>query len=493
MPLRPVRINLEAIDRFSKPMNAMTARMKAFRAPIRSLQRSFRALSEESGLTRLGSVIGSVARKVAVLGAAAGALGIAGFKKFLAVGEDFVDTSAKLGIGIEALQELRFAADQSGVSAGTLDTAIVKLNKSTAEAAAGKGDAAKAYRALGIAVRDTSGKIRPATELLPAIEAGLAKIQDPAIRTRIVMALFGRGGAEMIKLLGRGVGTLRSLREEAQALGIVMSEETALAAEETGDQLSKLLGVAKGVGFLLAGALVPDVLRLTKASLAWVTANREVIRTGVLDFVNRFRDGVRETMAVLVPFLATVRSVVNALGGLKGIVTVLAVLFGAKLIFGVVQFAVALSALGLTVGGVLVALAGISLAVAAIAGLALVVVHHWEPIKAFFLGIADDVASAFERKVESIRNLFSGLLEWIRSVFSTISDLIPDFVKQGLALPFQGSIDGAALAGLGGGEQTVGGKVQIELLGNTPARVSSVESRDNTLLEIITGRAHLGG
>jgi hypothetical protein len=64
-------------------------------------------------------------------------------------------------VGVEALQELRFAAKASGVEQQTLDMALQRFTRRAAEAAQGTGEAKDALAQMGIALRDQSGKPAP--------------------------------------------------------------------------------------------------------------------------------------------------------------------------------------------------------------------------------------------------------------------------------------------------------------------------------------------
>src|SRR5262245_58277785 len=67
-------------------------------------------------------------------------------------------TADKIGVGVEALQELRFAAKASGVEQQTLDMALQHFTRRAAEAAQGTGEAKDALAQMGVALRDQSGK-----------------------------------------------------------------------------------------------------------------------------------------------------------------------------------------------------------------------------------------------------------------------------------------------------------------------------------------------
>jgi hypothetical protein len=63
------------------------------------------------------------------------------------------ETASKIGIGVEALQELRFAASLAGVEQQTLDMALQRFVRRVAEAANGTGEAKDALAQMGIALR----------------------------------------------------------------------------------------------------------------------------------------------------------------------------------------------------------------------------------------------------------------------------------------------------------------------------------------------------
>ena len=74
-------------------------------------------------------------------------------------------TADKIGVGVEALQELRFAAKASGVEQQTLDMALQRFTRRAAEAG-GTGEAKDALAQMGIALRDQSGNLRRSEDLL---------------------------------------------------------------------------------------------------------------------------------------------------------------------------------------------------------------------------------------------------------------------------------------------------------------------------------------
>jgi hypothetical protein len=94
-------------------------------------------------------------------------------------------TADKIGVGVEALQELRFAAKASGVEQQTLDMALQRFTRRAAEAGQGTGEAKDALAQMGIALRDQSGNLRSSEDLLGDVADAFARVEDPAERVRL--------------------------------------------------------------------------------------------------------------------------------------------------------------------------------------------------------------------------------------------------------------------------------------------------------------------
>jgi hypothetical protein len=120
-------------------------------------------------------------------------------------------TADKIGVGVAALQELRFAAKASGVEQQTLDMALQRFTRRAAEAAQGTGEAKDALAQMGIALRDQSGNLRRSEDLLTDVADAFARIEDPAERLRLAFKLFDSEGVALVNLRD-GSGALEKKR-----------------------------------------------------------------------------------------------------------------------------------------------------------------------------------------------------------------------------------------------------------------------------------------
>jgi hypothetical protein len=153
------------------------------------------------------------------------------------------ETASKIGIGVEALQELRFAASLAGVEQQTLDMALQRFVRRVAEATNGTGEAKDALARMGITLRDQSGSLRRSEDLLGDVADAFARIEDPAERVRLAFKLFDSEGVALINLLQDGSGALEEMRERARALGIVLDEDLVRDAGRARDELDTLAQV----------------------------------------------------------------------------------------------------------------------------------------------------------------------------------------------------------------------------------------------------------
>ena len=154
---------------------------------------------------------------------------------------DLGDVAQKLGISASALQEFQFAAGQSGVTTEQLNMGLQRFGRRAAEAASGTGAARDAVKQLGLQLRDSNGNLRQTEDLFADTVAALGEIENPLERVRLGFKLFDSEGVAIVNM----AGNLGNLREEAQRLGIVLSDEVIAEADSLQDSFDALWSVTK--------------------------------------------------------------------------------------------------------------------------------------------------------------------------------------------------------------------------------------------------------
>lgn len=217
----------------------------------------------QTGLGNFAKIAGVGLAAVATAAAAAGtALGYA-VKGAIDNADQMGELAQSVGVSVEALTSLGYAAKMSGSDTEALATSLRKLSQNMLAVAQGStGPVATAFNALGISVQNANGSLRSSDQVLIDVADKFARMEDGAQKTALAVQLFGRSGAEMIPFLNQGRSGLSALTAEADRLGVTISGKTANAAGEFNDTLDRLTATFDGViNKVMAGAL-PALQRL---------------------------------------------------------------------------------------------------------------------------------------------------------------------------------------------------------------------------------------
>jgi lambda family phage tail tape measure protein len=222
--------------------------------------------SIRGNLAKLGDESNRVKGMLAGLGVS---LSVAGFAAMIKSAIDAADQlnklSQKIGISVEALSTLRFAAQLSDVSLETLQKGIKGLSQNIAEANTGIGDGAQVFDALGISVRNADGSMKSTEAVLLQVADVFANLEDGAVKTALAVKLFGKSGMDMIPFLNQGAAGITQLTAEAERLGLKLTTETARSAEAFNDNLTALKASSSSLGIALARDFLPELTNITNA------------------------------------------------------------------------------------------------------------------------------------------------------------------------------------------------------------------------------------
>lgn len=171
--------------------------------------------------------------------------------------------SQRVGVNVEALSGLKFAAQLADVSTESLGTGLKKLSVNMLDTQAGAGDAREAFRALGIEVKQADGSLKGADGVMREIADRFSRMEDGAGKTALAVKLFGRAGSDLIPLLNQGAAGLKSAADEADRLGLTVSTKAAKAAEDFNDNLTRLSKGASSLGIAIATEALPALVKIT--------------------------------------------------------------------------------------------------------------------------------------------------------------------------------------------------------------------------------------
>lgn len=189
---------------------------------------------------------------VAALGALTVAIG-----KSIDNADQIRDLSIRIGVGTERLSEYAYAAKQTGTDIEGLGRGLKILAKNLAEAAdptSGKGEL---FEALGVNVKDAAGNLKQLDVILPEIANKFKLLEDGTTKAALAQELFGKSGLELTEFLNQGGDGLEEMAAKARSLGIIISEETAAAADQFNDRLADLRAQGQGFSNQVTSQLLP--------------------------------------------------------------------------------------------------------------------------------------------------------------------------------------------------------------------------------------------
>lgn len=186
-----------------------------------------------SGINNARSKLGAFANSTtSLIGSIAGAAGLgAMLHQFDEMGSTLHDMSVKTGVTVENLSALKFAADQSGASVGTLSRAFKTMQKNGMD-----------------------------PNMFMQVAESINAIKDPVERAQAAMKAFGKVGPELLPMIAE----LPQLRAEFEKLGGTVTTDMANKADALGDSWGKLKLALSGVSNHIAAALAPEVTKLNE-------------------------------------------------------------------------------------------------------------------------------------------------------------------------------------------------------------------------------------
>jgi hypothetical protein len=257
--------------------------------PIVAFDKTRAAFSSVRG--GLNKVKGSI---FSVKGALTGLAAAAGVKKLASDIDSLAKQSSRLGVTVNQLQTLQFAASQTGTDANELAKGFEKFNKSISEASGGVGTGVKAFEALGITLTNNDGTLKDSDTLLGEVADGFTGIKAPADRVRIAMDLFGRSGAGMVNMLQDGSAQLAETRAEFNKLTIELTGPQAKSVEKANDLFDKLKRTFASIAQQITVAVLPVLASVAKVitqvvlvSFARLIENLGVLQVAFAKFFNK--------------------------------------------------------------------------------------------------------------------------------------------------------------------------------------------------------------
>jgi hypothetical protein len=430
-----------------------------------------------AGAARVQAMSQKMSRQLAVIGAAVSVVGAGvatALRGAINTADDMGEMAQKLGVPVESLTALKHAAKILGVEFEGLQGGLLRLSR-------GMADNPEKFEALGIAVRDAQGQMRPTADVLRELADRFQSMPDGAEKTALAMDLFGKSGAAMIPMLNAGSVGITALMDEAKKLGLVISQETADSAGRFNENLDKLAATASGVALIIAANLAPVLEQISAFIVNAANAFQQLDPE-----MQKFLSWAAGLTVVLGPLIIGLGMVVGALGALLSPVALTVAGIGlliagiATLLPTMEQWNKFCADMALIMGNLDIVFGlfidgAIENLKAAFAGLQTVAAEVWEGIKTSIGGAIDWIIARWDELVGKLQ----GAIQVARNVGTAISEAlslgdgnaIGDAVTTGLSNGILSGRNGviAAITDLG---LSAGQALKASLDSNSPSRVT---------------------
>lgn len=173
--------------------------------------------------------------------------------------DDLATAASKAGIDVETYQSWEYASRFIDTETGKITGTITKLEKDLGSEST---EMAKSFNRLGVRTRESSGKVRDATDVFWDVIDALGKIEDPTKRSIAAQELLGSSWKDLNPLIEAGSKAYKELAEEGRQVAVV-SEDDVKKLGELNDAQEQMNAVwTKTKNEALAG-LAPSLTEIT--------------------------------------------------------------------------------------------------------------------------------------------------------------------------------------------------------------------------------------
>ena len=379
-----------------------------------------------AGTTNVMGKAVSFAAKTIAIGTAAATAGL------IALGNETIKTADKIGkmhaqtnLSMAELQRLEYMSTQLNFSFDSIGTAVSYLTRNMGSAASGSKDLIDTFGKMGIAF-EAEGKLRNQADVFKEAIFFLSQMEDEAERNVIAFKLFGRGAAELFPLFEAGAAEMARLAEEADKLGMVMSDEDIIAFDKLGDTIDTLTGALKGMGRQILASKLP---------------NMQAFLDKVVMDLPKIEASVKNGLTLLSKFGSTIFNIISFVGRNWNKIEPVLVFLGAFFLAitlitkGMILYAAATTAAGAAMAFLNSPIFLTALAIAAVITVLYLLYKNWDKVSNFlvekwetyvmpyFNAVADffeklfgGISSGVEKVADFFEKLFGGISSGVEKV-----------------------------------------------------------------------------
>lgn len=225
--------------------------------------------------------------------------------------DDLNTLSATTGLSTEQLQKFSYASDLIDVSTETLAGSLKKLTANMSKAKDDTGSSAEAFKKLGVNIKNADGTLRNNNDVFEDTIKALGNIANETERDALAMEIFGKSATDLNPLIEGGIDTLAKMGEQADKLGLILSQDALDGANKFNDQIDILKANGKQafqvIGTEIASQLAPAMEQVNEYSMEIIQNLTSALSEGGLEgLVNELTKQLGNVVSKAVEYLPKV-------------------------------------------------------------------------------------------------------------------------------------------------------------------------------------------
>jgi hypothetical protein len=288
---------------------------------------------------------------------------------------------------------------------------LQRIIRKSSEAARGVGTAGKAFKALGIDVKDSNGNLKDSESIMSETLYALGKVREDGVRNDLASAIFDSEGVALVQLAKIGEKAIKGLRKEGSELGGFLSEEDVQNSETFADKILNLSEAFAGLGNKIAKVLLPvlnplleklknllieigpDISIWAKKFAEKLPARLEILQAGFKDLAENLK-----------PVMKVAKWISENFGLMNTAFALVGTLIVGSLIGAIYSMVTAVLALGAAFG--LTPVGWIIGGIAAIVAVGITLYKNWDKITSVWNGLVERFkADPFKLVGDSVKKL----------------------------------------------------------------------------------------
>ncbi len=391
---KTIGVVLSLKDKCSPQLKKIADTMGVTEKEAKKLQKQAKDLSKELG--------GGIKKAATICTAAVGAVALATgqlVNKTMEAGDRVDKMSQKIGMSRKTFQEYDYIMSQNGSSVDVLEVGYKKLATTMDGVVKGNKDSVATFKRLGVSVKDSNGALRSQEDVFNDSIRALQKIKNPTEKAILANKLFGKSAIEMKPLLNQSAESVDALRDKANKLGMVMSDEAVDASVKLTDTMDTIKRSMGGLGLSIGAEVLPIIQQFSDQFIDNIPQIKNAVMpiiNGVVGVLKFLADNMELVIsvgsAVVSTFVAfnVINGVIKTISTLQKVIQLVTAAQG---IWNAIMLANPIGAIavgiGLLIGGIVL------------------LVRNWDKVKAAFISFYETIQPALTTVGKYIKIAFS--------------------------------------------------------------------------------------